>query len=248
MFGWLKRGVGIGASGVLKGAVDCHSHILPAIDDGSRSTEESLQMLAILEEQGVSEVWLTPHIMEDIPNTPSGLKEAFEAFSELYGGPIKLHLAAENNLDALFRERLASGATGIETDMASRFLCFGERRLLVETSCLSAPLGMKEMLAAARSQCLELVLAHPERYAYMHGSDYGKLIDNGILFQLNIGSLLGAYGQTAREKAETMLNSGWYSYAGTDCHRPGDLRRLMDSRLDKKIFEPLERLIQNQVI
>ena len=54
MFGWLKRGVGIGASGVLKGAVDCHSHILPAIDDGSRSTEESLQMLAILEEQGVS--------------------------------------------------------------------------------------------------------------------------------------------------------------------------------------------------
>ena len=125
MFGWLKRGVGIGASGVLKGAVDCHSHILPAIDDGSRSTEESLQMLAILEEQGVSEVWLTPHIMEDIPNTPSGLKEAFEAFSALYGGPIKLHLAAENNLDALFRERLASGATGIETDMASRFLCFG---------------------------------------------------------------------------------------------------------------------------
>lgn len=248
MFGWLKRGVGIGASGVLKGAVDCHSHILPAIDDGSRSTEESLQMLAILEEQGVSEVWLTPHIMEDIPNTPSGLKEAFEAFSALYSGPIKLHLAAENNLDALFRERLASGATGIETDMASRFLCFGERRLLVETSCLSAPLGMKEMLAAARSQGLELVLAHPERYAYMHGSDYGKLIDNGILFQLNIGSLLGAYGQTAREKAETMLNSGWYSYAGTDCHRAGDLRRLMDSRLDKKIFEPLERLIQNQVI
>ncbi len=248
MFGWLKRGVGIGASGVLKGAVDCHSHILPAIDDGSRSTEESLQMLAILEEQGVSEVWLTPHIMEDIPNTPSALKEAFEAFSALYGGPIKLHLAAENNLDALFRERLASGATGIETDMASRFLCFGERRLLVETSCLSAPLGMKEMLAAAQAQGLGLVLAHPERYAYMQGSDYGKLIDNGILFQLNIGSLLGAYGQTAREKAETMLNSGWYSYAGTDCHRPGDLRRLMDSRLDKKIFEPLESLIQNQVI
>ena len=54
--------------------------------------------------------------------------------------------------------------------------------------------------------------------------------------------------KTARKKAETMLNSGWYSYAGTDCHRPGDLRRLMDSRLDKKIFEPLERLIQNQVI
>ena len=107
---------------------------------------------------------------------------------------------------------------------------------------------MKEMLAAAQAQGLELVLAHPERYAYMQGSDYGKLIDNGILFQLNIGSLLGAYGQTAREKAETMLNSGWYSYAGTDCHRPGDLRRLMDSRLDKKIFEPLERLIQNQVI
>ena len=80
MFGWLKRGVVIGASGVLKGTVDCHSHILAAVDDGSRSTEESLQMLAILEEQGVSEVWLTPHIMEDIPNTPSGLKEAFEAF------------------------------------------------------------------------------------------------------------------------------------------------------------------------
>ena len=55
-------------SGLLKGMVDCHSHLLPGVDDGVQSMEESLQILREMEQQGIRRVWRTPHIMEDIPN------------------------------------------------------------------------------------------------------------------------------------------------------------------------------------
>ena len=72
-----------------------------------QTMEESLQILSFYEQLGVSEVWLTPHIMEDIPNTTEGLKERFAKLNAAYQGNITLLLAAENMLDNLFEERQA---------------------------------------------------------------------------------------------------------------------------------------------
>ena len=63
------------------------------------------------------------------------------------------------------------------------------------------------------------LLAHPERYRYLEESDYKKLIEMGVRFQLNLGSLTGYYGETVRKKAEIILRNGWYSHCGSDCHR-----------------------------
>ena len=95
--------------GLLNGWTDWHSHILPGVDDGVRTLEESLQTLQYYEEKGVKEVWLTPHIMTEEPNTTAKLKARFQELETAYNGPVKLHLAAENMLDRLFDERLEAG-------------------------------------------------------------------------------------------------------------------------------------------
>ena len=63
-----KQKTSISDSGVLKGFCDCHTHLLPGVDDGVATIEQSLEVLAYMESQGVSQVWCTPHGMEDIPN------------------------------------------------------------------------------------------------------------------------------------------------------------------------------------
>ena len=93
-------------SGLLHGFTDWHCHLLPGVDDGVRTLDESLAILASYEQQGIRSVWLTPHIMEDIPNTTALLKARFAELITAYQGPLQLHLAAEHMLDGLFEERL----------------------------------------------------------------------------------------------------------------------------------------------
>ena len=113
-------------TGIFKGATDWHSHILPGVDDGIQTMKDSLAVLNYYESIGISDVWLTPHIMEDIPNTTADLRARYSELLDAYKGPVKLHLAAENMIDNLFNERLA----------AKDFLPIGPNgtHLLVETS------------------------------------------------------------------------------------------------------------------
>ena len=98
----------IAASGILQGATDHHSHILPGVDDGVETMDEALRVLATYEAAGVKTLWLTPHIMEDIPNIPQKLEARFLELKAAYTGSIELHLAAEymidNHLRSLLRE------------------------------------------------------------------------------------------------------------------------------------------------
>ena len=96
-------------SGVFDGWTDRHSHILPGVDDGIQTVKESLAILSMYEQMGVKKVWLTPHIMEDCPNTPDNLKARFEELKSAYQGNIQLALAAENMMDGLFVKRLEQG-------------------------------------------------------------------------------------------------------------------------------------------
>ena len=96
----------IALSGILAGCTDHHSHILPGVDDGVESMDEALRILATYEVAGVKELWLTPHIMEDIPNTPDKLRARFAELTSRYKGSITLHLAAEYMIDNHLRSLL----------------------------------------------------------------------------------------------------------------------------------------------
>lgn len=207
---FFKKKKSLQRRGVLIGMTDWHSHILPGVDDGIQSMKESLATLELYGEIGIKEVWLTPHIMEDIPNTPEHLHSVFEELCSLYKGDIKLNLAAENMLDNLFYENLKKG----------NLMTIGPQRdhLLIETSYFNPPMSMENTLKAIMSEGIYPVLAHPERYFYMTDKDYRKYKDMGVKFQLNLPSLTGSYGSEVRKKAEYLQKNGYYDYSGTDIH------------------------------
>lgn len=198
-------------SGYFLAFTDWHCHILPGVDDGVQSMDESLQILAEYERLGVKEVWLTPHIMEDIPNTTEKLRERFIELRTAYQGSVTLHLASENMLDNLFEERLEK----------NDLLPIGKdgKHLLVETSYFNPPMGLNNILLRIKAKGYYPVLAHPERYLYMSENDYLRLKSMNIQFQLNLFSLFGLYGKEVQKRAKTLQKQEMYNYIGTDLHR-----------------------------
>ena len=94
------------SSGVLQGIIDCHSHLLPGVDDGVKKIEDTISILSLLEEQGVRKIWFTPHVMEDIPNKKADLLNRFAKVKTEYKGNLELSLAAEYMLDNQFNTLL----------------------------------------------------------------------------------------------------------------------------------------------
>ena len=210
-------------SGFFRGFTDWHCHILPGVDDGVQTMDEALAILAEYERLGIAEAWLTPHIMEDIPNTTAHLRKRFAELQSAYTGSVALHLAAENMLDPLFEQRLAAGD----------LLPLGPdgNRLLVETSYFNPPVDLYGMLERIKSAGYYPVLAHPERYLYMSSADYRKLKAAGIEFQLNLPSLTALYGKTAQKKAEALHNHGLYDYTATDLHSIRQLKTIISKTI-----------------
>ena len=196
-------------SGVLKGICDCHTHLLPGVDDGVATLEQSLEVLAYMESQGVSEVWCTPHVMDDIPNPTELLLRKFEELKTAYKGNIKLNLAAEYMLDSEFEKRLAEGD----------LLKMWDDVVLVETSTNIPPYNLLNLLENIMSKGYRPMLAHPERYRYMDVADYRHLREIGVYYQLNLPSVVGYYGETAANKALRLLREGSYYAVGSDCHK-----------------------------
>lgn len=213
--------------GIFRDFTDSHSHILYGVDDGVNSLEDSLLILDRYESYGVRTVWLTPHIQEYMPNETEELRQRFRELCDAYSGNIELHLAAEYMIDNLFCDRL-------EDDDLLFHGTDGDR-LLVETSYMNPPLGFENTLYSILSRNITPILAHPERYAYMDDDMYARLHDMGIEFQMNIGSLLGIYGDTARRKAYALHKQHFYTFYGTDIHSP-EMLTLFETKGAKKIF------------
>ena len=234
----LSSRIAIRESGLLEGFRDCHCHLLPGVDDGVQEMDETIQILREWENLGVREVWLTPHIMEDIPNEPDDLKVRMEKVGNGYTGGIELHLAAEQMMDGLFVKRLEKGlVVPIGHD---------NQRLLVETSYFTPPINMDALLERVKEKGYEPILAHPERYQYMNRNDYRYWKERGVLLQLNVPSLVGAYGPEVQRKAEWLLKEDMYDYCGSDTHSLNYMEYFLDCVISKKVVRKVKRLSEEQ--
>lgn len=233
MWSFNKR-ISLKDSGIFQGFTDWHCHLLPDVDDGVQTIDESLQLLSFYEQLGIKEVWLTPHVMEDMPNTTKELKERFMELKATYRGSIMLYLATENMLDNLFEERLAKNDV----------LPLGKdgKHLLVETSYFNPPMGLNNILLRIKAKGYYPILAHPERYVYMGESDYRQLKGIGVKFQLNLFSLVGAYGVETKKKAEWLLKNDFYNLMGSDIHRLALYEEMIRKKMQKNILERLKDL------
>lgn len=223
-------------SGLLEGFIDHHSHLLPGVDDGFETAESSLEALDYMQQAGVAEIWFTPHIMEDVPNRTADLKQHFETFNAAYMGSIRLNQAAENMMDNLFNERWE----------ARDLLMLTGNHPLIETSYFRPPMEMQGIIGEMLNSGFRPILAHPERYKYMEQSDYDELKELGVIFQLNLGSIAGSYSPTTKEKAEWLLQKGYYNLMGSDIHNLPFYRHTVNAPLSKKTIDRL-RLIPNHL-
>lgn len=226
--------------GFFSDACDVHCHLLPGVDDGFPSLEQSLQALKALEGRGVTKMVLTPHFMKDYPdNDRESIMAKFEAFAAEAAKVcrIELRLAAEYMLDARFLEHFRQGFLTLDRK--------GEH-VLCETSYMMYEHNAAEMLYEIMLDGLQPVIAHPERYGYASKGNYAKWKDKRYEFQLNLLSLAGAYGEVAASKARRLLSQGYYDYVGSDMHRLEHFERFLPRiRLSTKEIEALERLMEN---
>lgn len=227
----------IPVSPLFRGLTDFHCHILPGVDDGVKSEEESLSILDAYEKAGFSDVWFTPHVMDDTPNTTGYLKEVFDGFSAKYKGGLKLHLASENMIDGLFSNRLEKGD----------FLTIGDRFLLVETSCYTEAYDLEEKLSKIKEKGFSPVLAHPERYKYMTRDLYQHIYNSGVSFQLNLPALTGEFGADSKKRSAWLLENDLYSFVGSDLHGESGLKSLLDMKLPSRQYDMLEELIARYI-
>ncbi|MDR1344618.1 MAG: hypothetical protein LBJ39_04620 [Tannerellaceae bacterium] len=221
---------------MFEGMTDIHTHLLPGVDDGVQSVEDSVRILHFMREMGVKRIYLTPHIMADLSaNTPEALRSRYEAFLKECPDCPKLCLAAEYMLDGGFAPLINKG-----------LLAMSGHHVLVETSYLSPPMGFNEMLYDLRIAGYQSIIAHPERYLYMRNNDYHKLKDQGCKLQLNLFSLAGAYGVNAERNAIYILKQGLYDYTGSDVHQLGNYREaIANLSPPKSLLNELRRLVAN---
>ena len=211
---------------ILEGMCDIHSHILCGVDDGVKDFDSSVLALQYFESKGVKHMTLTPHFMTGVNNDRTSIEAKFHKFKSDCSAKtgIQLGIAAEYMMDNLFAERLEKG------DIL--YLDTKADKILVETSYFNPPFGLMQTLNEIKSKGFYPVLAHPERYMYMHDEAYyNNLKQKGILFQLNIGSVCGVYGKTAQQKALMLLKKDFYNYKGSDLHGMDLLQMIKSSKI-----------------
>jgi tyrosine-protein phosphatase YwqE len=199
---------------------DIHSHLLPGIDDGVTSWEESLEILSTFQQLGYRRAITTPHIIQDSyrnsAETILPLLEELKGRMREAGLTIEVHAAAEYYLD----ETLLAKVVNDEP-----LLTFGDSYLLFETNFISEPLHLKEFLFRATINGYKPVLAHPERYSFFVDNPalLEDLHNRGVLFQINLPSIIGYYSRPSQQLAERLIDRGWVHFLGSDIHRANQL-------------------------
>ena len=221
-------------------AVDFHSHLIPNVDDGSKSIEETIEILQYLKSIGYQKIITTPHIMsEGFDNNSINLKENFEKIKEQCEVILPFELAAEYYIDENFEKLIE------ENDILS----FGDKYVLIETSMNYEFPIFKECIFKLLNKGYNPILAHPERYSFIYNEKnalkkYESLSDLGILFQLNLFSLLGIYNEKIKKTAEMLIDNNLIDFVSSDIHSSKQLKLFEEIRDNKY----LQKMINSQIL
>lgn len=222
---------------------DIHNHLLPGIDDGSPDVATSLDMIRQLREAGVTEFVCTPHIFGDMfRNTPDIITAALQLLKEAVlpvFPDVKLSAAAEYMMDDYFMELLRRG---------EKLLTIKDNYLLTELSFAIVPGNIEELSFDTINAGYQPILAHPERYGYYHKNlkAYERLKELGFLFQLNLLSLTGYYGDRVKSTAKTLIKEGMIDFIGTDLHHQLHLDALLSDKSQNEFEKYLGDKIFNE--
>ena len=195
--------------------VDFHSHVIPGIDDGSSSLEESLKMLQLWIDMGFKKIIASPHVITALyPNTKDIILSQMYHLKEVIHDkklPIEFEATAEYRLDFEFLERMEKG----------ELIPFGRGNfILIELPFQKPAFSIEEIIFEIETTGYQPILAHPERYLYLSADfkKYQAMKDRGLLFQLNANSLNGLYNGLVKRTAEKLIKNNMVEFICSDAH------------------------------
>lgn len=215
---------------------DMHSHLIPGIDDGSKSMEDSIAMIREFKSLGYEKVITTPHIMSDFyKNTPEIIlpgKDQLVKVLKDNGISIEFEAAAEYYLDENLEAKIKS----------KNLLTLGDNYVLFELPFMSEPPNLASIIFELQTNGYKPILAHVERYGYWYENfeKYQELHDQGVYLQLNILSLIGHYSPETKKIAEKLIENNLISFLGSDCHNSRHLELIEIARRKPHLKQLIE--------
>jgi len=216
-------------------SIDIHSHLLPGIDDGAKSLEESLTIIKKFQQLGYTKLITTPHIMSHMyQNTQESILKKLDLLQTGMQDEninITIEASAEYYLDNDFLDKIKK----------KDILPFNDKYILFETTYQSRPMILNEAIFEMQSKGYTPVLAHPERYLYLHNDldHYHELKDLGVLFQVNVKSLK-SLTRPISKTALKLIDLGLVDFVGSDVHHLKDIEKfekLLSSKMYRNIFK-----------
>ena len=223
--------------------IDFHTHIIPNIDDGSRSVEETFNLIKEAKEAGFEGIILTSHYIENYYETDAPERDVWvKAISDSLkakGIETNLYLGneiyiSENIMDLLINRKAST--------------INNTSYVLFEMPLNAEPMNLYDVIYSLQENKLVPVLAHPERYSFVQKEPelVYDLIQKGVLMQANYGSILGQYGENAKMIVKKFLENDMIHFLGSDVHRQNSIYKKIPQALEeiRKIIgeEKLEKL------
>ncbi|MDZ4821902.1 MAG: CpsB/CapC family capsule biosynthesis tyrosine phosphatase [Flavobacteriales bacterium] len=214
-------------------ATDMHSHLIPAIDDGAVTMEDSLRLIKSMHAMGYRKFITTPHIFSGVhDNSPQTILPGLEKVRDeirRQNLDIEIYAAAEYYLDEQFEELIKR----------NELLTFGNNYVLFEISFLAEPQSLGRAVFNMQLNGYRPILAHPERYEFWHTefSKYESLYEKGVLLQLNTNCLTGHYGPAVKKMSERLIDAGLISLVGSDCHHDGHIQLMQQVRTNAHLHK-----------
>lgn len=198
--------------------IDIHCHIISGIDDGSKDMDCSIEMAKMAYEDGTKKIIATPHFyagryensFETIENNLAILNKELKSRNidlDIFPGQ---EVFLEKNLLNLYKDRT------LNTLNKSKYM-------LIETEFIKYPKEHIELIYELKVQGITTIIAHPERYAYAHKNleILNDFIEEGCLFQLSAGSILGLYGKDCEKTSKALIENGLCDFVASDAHGIG---------------------------
>ena len=215
--------------------IDIHTHILPGIDDGAKTIEESLNILKKAHDSNITDIVLTPHfIVNSKYNTNN--KDKYKLLNilneELISNNININLYLGNEV------YIDTGISNLlNTDIST---INNSRYMLIELPMNRKSTIIDDVLYELSKKNIIPIIAHPERYTsyYKDYEFFQDLIDKGCLLQGNIGSLYNKYGLKAKRMIKGLLKKRMISFMASDIHH--DSSDLYSKNINKDLYKLLK--------
>ena len=204
--------------------IDIHCHILPNVDDGSESLEESIEMAKIAESEGITKIVNTSHCHFDFKYKKGNeLKLELEKFNQV--------LKEENiNIEVLLGNELYYTSDLIERFNELDFFSMNNSKyILIEFSPINFPKNIEDVIYEIKIRGYIPIIAHAERYKQVQ-EDVNIVLDcikEGALIQVNASSILGKNGEKAEDTSKKLLDNNMVHFVATDAHSSNRRRPLI---------------------